>query len=53
MLGNGNECGKNQDKGNHKAAIPRSDYDTLKTDGECGIFQLLEWHDDKLCNEYT
>jgi len=48
MLGNGNESGKKlKDKGNFKANIPCSDYDALKTTGECGIFQLLEWHGNK------
>jgi hypothetical protein len=41
MLLSGNECGKNDGNENLKGSIPSTDYDTLETSGECGIFQIL------------
>ena len=42
-------------KGNEnvRGIIPITDYNRLETTGECGIFQLCGWHDDKLCKMDT
>jgi hypothetical protein len=38
---NGNECGKNYGDENLDVTILRTDYDRLKTAGECGIIRLF------------
>jgi len=41
MLWKGNVCGKNSGDENLKGTIPKTDYDTSETTGECGVFQLF------------
>jgi hypothetical protein len=36
-----------------KATITNTHYDRSKTVGECGIFQLYGWPDNKRCKMYT
>jgi RNA polymerase subunit RPABC4/transcription elongation factor Spt4 len=47
MLWQGSECGRNQGNDDLNGTIIITDCDRSETTGECGVFQLFGYHDNK------